>query len=184
MRAQTYDTTQRNRLDEAEVAQAFHGSQRIVVELAVVVDAAHAGPHQEILVGQDLVPERLDFGHLGEEAVAADVEAPAVALDGPADPPDHVVGFQDGGVDDAEAGELVRRCEPCRPGTDDDDLLVIHGESSHGKRKCPSGQGAGPRPARRRPEGRRPPAPADGRARSGSPTRSRAPDGRSRPGRG
>ena len=36
----------------------------------------------------------LDLLHLGEEAVAADVEAPAVALDGAADAADHVVGLE------------------------------------------------------------------------------------------
>ena len=54
------------------------------------------GPQHEVLVGEDLVPERLDLLHLGEEAVAADVEAPAVALDGPADAADDVVGLEDG----------------------------------------------------------------------------------------
>ena len=41
------------------------------------------------------MPEVLDLGDLGEEAVAADVEAPAVALDRPADAADDVVGLED-----------------------------------------------------------------------------------------
>ena len=75
--------------------ERVHGLERVVEELAVVVDAAHAGPEQEVVVRQDLVPERLDLRHLGEEAVAADVEAPAVALDGAADATDHRVGLED-----------------------------------------------------------------------------------------
>ena len=51
---------------------------------------------QEVFVGEDLVPHGLDLGHLGEEAVAADVEAPAVPLDGAADAADDRVGLEDG----------------------------------------------------------------------------------------
>ena len=82
--------------------------QRVVVVLALVVDAAHAGPQHEVLVGQDLVPEGLDLLHLGEEAVAADVEAPAVALDGAADAADHRVGLEDRRRD-AVPGRPARR---------------------------------------------------------------------------
>ena len=58
--------------------QGVHGLERVVVELALVVDPAHAGPQHEVALGEDLVPEGLDLGHLGEEAVSAQVEAPAV----------------------------------------------------------------------------------------------------------
>jgi hypothetical protein len=96
------------------------GLERVVEEPAAVVDAAHARPHQEVLVGQDLVPQRLDRPGLGEEAVAADVEAPSPALHGPADAADHVVGLEDGrphpGLD-----QLVGGGQPGRPGPDDDD---------------------------------------------------------------
>ena len=68
--------------------------ERVVVELALVEDAAHAGAEHEVALGQDLVPQLLDLGHLGEEAVAAEVEAPAVAHDGAADAADHVVGLE------------------------------------------------------------------------------------------
>ena len=83
-------------LDDPEVAQRVRRLQRVVVELAAVEDAAHPRPHQEVLVRQDLVPERLDLGHLGEEPVAADVEAPALALGGAADAADHRVALDDG----------------------------------------------------------------------------------------
>src|SRR5206468_4391847 len=73
------------RLPDAEVLQGVGRLEGVVVVLAVVVDAAHAGPEHEVLVLEDLVPQSLDLLHLREEAVAADVEAPAVALDGAAD---------------------------------------------------------------------------------------------------
>ena len=81
-------------LDHAQVAQRVQRLQRVVVELALVVDPALAGPEHEFLVRQDLVPEGLHYAHLGKEAVAADVETPPVALHGPADPPDHAIGLQ------------------------------------------------------------------------------------------
>ena len=87
-------------------ASAFEALERVVVELAVVVDAAHPGPQHEVVVGQDLVPQRLDLGHLGEEAVPADVEAPAVALDGAADAADDVVGLEHGRSVHAVLGQL------------------------------------------------------------------------------
>ena len=124
--------------------QRVPGPQGVVVELAAVVDAAQAGPQQEVVLGQDLVPERLDLGHLGEEAVAADVEAPAVALDGAADAADDVVGFEHGGVDDAGAAQLVGRGEPRRAGTDDDDLVVSHGGPGHRKRTSASARERAP----------------------------------------
>ena len=108
-------------LDQAEVAEGVDGLERVVEVLAVVVDAALAGPHQEVLVGEDLVPEVLDRLHLGEEAVAADVEAPPVALDGAADAADHVVGLEDGGGD-AELVELEGGGEAGGTGADDDDV--------------------------------------------------------------
>ena len=101
--------------------ERVEGLERVVEVLAVVEDAAHAGPQEEVLVGEDLVPEVLDGLHLGEEAVAADVEAPAVALDGAGDAADDVVGLEDGGAD-VVLGELVGRGEAGRTGADDHDL--------------------------------------------------------------
>ena len=66
------------------------------------------------------MPEVVDPLHLGEEAVAADVEAPAVALHRAADAAHDVVGLEHGGGD-AGLGELLRGRETGRPGTDDDD---------------------------------------------------------------
>ena len=48
------------------------------------------------LVAEDLVPEVLDRLDLGEEAVAADVEAESLVLRGAGDAADDVVGFEHG----------------------------------------------------------------------------------------
>ena len=49
-----------DRLDQPEVAQCVERLEGVVVELAVVEDAAHPGAHEEVLVGQDLVPQVRD----------------------------------------------------------------------------------------------------------------------------
>ena len=41
------------------------------------------------------MPEILDWLHLGEEAMASNVEPPAISFDSPADPSDHLVGLED-----------------------------------------------------------------------------------------
>jgi len=66
------------------------------------------------------VPETFDGGHLGEEPMPADVEAPAVALGGPADAADHVVRLKDGDLA-VGLGQLVCRGEAGRPAPDDRD---------------------------------------------------------------
>src|ERR1019366_10464186 len=75
-------------LDDAQIGQCVPQLDRVVVVLTPVEDAAHARTEEEVLVGQDLVPELLDGYHFGEEAVAADVEQPTVALHGAADAPE------------------------------------------------------------------------------------------------
>ncbi len=95
-RTQRYDATQRTASTGPRLRSTFIGDERVVVELALVEDAALPRPAEEVLLAEDLPPEVVDRADLGEEAVAADVEAPAVALDGATDPADHVVGFEDG----------------------------------------------------------------------------------------
>ena len=70
------------------------GLQRVREEAAVVVDARHAAPGEE-LVAEHLLPEALDRLQLREEAVAAEVEAVAVELDRLGDPADVAVGLED-----------------------------------------------------------------------------------------
>ena len=101
---------------------AFLGIDRVVVELLAVVDAAHARAAQEVVLAEDLEPQVVDRLHLGEEPVAADVEAPAVAHGGAADAADDVVGLEHG-RGHAPLGEHVRGGEPGGAGTDDHDVV-------------------------------------------------------------
>ena len=74
------------------------GAQRVVVELAAGSRCGSAGAAAgSSSSGRISCQSASTSGHLGEEAVAADVEAPAVALDGAADPADDVVGLEHGG---------------------------------------------------------------------------------------
>ena len=75
-------------------------------------------------VGQDLVPEGLDLGHLGEEAVAAQVEAPAVAHDGAADAAHLVVGLEHDRLL-PPFGQQVGRRQATGPRAGDDDGCFI-----------------------------------------------------------
>ena len=84
-----------DRLPQAQVAQGVDRLEGVVVELALVVDPAHARAQHEVALGQDLVPQGLHLGHLGEEAVPAQVEPPAVAHHGAADAADDVVRLED-----------------------------------------------------------------------------------------
>src|SRR5581483_1576492 len=68
-----------NGLDDAERAERVERLQRVGDVAAGVVDAREA-PAAEELVAEDLSPGVLDLLVLGEEAVAADVEAVAVVL--------------------------------------------------------------------------------------------------------
>ncbi len=74
-------------LDRAELADHVGAVERVVEELLVPVDARLARALEE-LVAHDLVPEVVDLPVLGEEAVAAEVEAVAVAHLGPGDAAD------------------------------------------------------------------------------------------------
>jgi hypothetical protein len=56
-RTHRYDRTQRTASMDPRFFRALTGLDRVVVELALVVDAAHAGPQHEVLVGEDLVPQ-------------------------------------------------------------------------------------------------------------------------------
>jgi hypothetical protein len=74
------------------------------------------------LITQQLRPQRLDLGGLGEEPMAADVEAKPVVLSGPRNPADVVgVRLKD---DDRFAGlrQQIAGREARGPGADDDRL--------------------------------------------------------------
>ena len=85
----------------------------------------------KLVARQQVVPQLLDLGHLGEEAVPADVEAPAVAHDGPADPADDVVALDDDRRD-ATLGEPEGCGEPGGAGADDHDIRRMGVRGVHG----------------------------------------------------
>ena len=106
------------RLVGPDVAQRVGQLQRVVVELAPVVDAAQPR-HADELVAHHLAPHRLHLAHLGEEAMPPDVEAkPLVALrarDAPHDP----VGLHHHAPARAQLPQLVRARQTRRTRTDD-----------------------------------------------------------------
>ena len=135
-----------DRLDEPEVAQGVHGAQRVVEQLPVVVDPAHPRAQDELVLGEDLVPQRLDLGHLGEEAVPADVEPPAVALRGAGDAAHHRVALQHRGGDPG-LHQLVGGRQARRTGADDHDgsrALDGHPRAGVGGRDLGRGAHTGP----------------------------------------
>src|SRR6185312_10856627 len=75
------------RAPDSEVPQRLEPAQRIGIKFAVIEDAAHPRPLDEV-VGQDLVPQVHYLARLRKEAVSANVEAEALVLDGPADAAD------------------------------------------------------------------------------------------------
>jgi hypothetical protein len=81
-------------LERAELLDHVHALERVGQELPVPVDARHARALEELLA-HDLVPQVVDFLGLGEEAVAAEIEAVPVAHLGLGDAADLVLGFED-----------------------------------------------------------------------------------------
>src|SRR6476659_1973297 len=87
--------------------------------MPVVKDAREARDELE-LRAEPLLPERLDFGHLREEAVAADVEAITLVGLGARDPAD-VFACLEYDSPAARARERQRSGETRGPGPDDRD---------------------------------------------------------------
>src|SRR5439155_25034695 len=82
-------------------------------------------PPREHLLAQDLCPEVFDLLVLGEEAVAADVEAVAVVLDRARDPAHVVVVLLQHRGGQAAARQLVSGGQPGRSATQDHDLVAV-----------------------------------------------------------
>ena len=106
-------------LDRAELADHVHALQRVVEELAVPVDPRHARALEELLV-HHLVPEVVDLLGLGEEAMAAEVEAVAVAHLGLGEAADLVLGLEHDHRPPLP-GEQVARGQPRRAAAEDGD---------------------------------------------------------------
>ena len=84
---------EREELDRAELLITSMPVERVVEELAVPVDPRHARALEELLA-HHLVPEVVDLLGLGEEAVAAEIEAVAVADLGLGEAADLVLGLE------------------------------------------------------------------------------------------
>ena len=91
-------------------------------------------PHPALLAaGAVAVVVGVYLRHFGEEAVAADIETPTVALHGAADTAHDVVGFEHGGPP-SHLAQLVGRGQARRAGADDYDIagqiarLISHSE--------------------------------------------------------
>src|SRR5438874_4869958 len=84
-----------HRLPQAQPCDDILRRDRIVEVLAVVVDAREPRPLEE-LVAEHLLPETLNGLELGEETVAAEIEAIAVELDRLCDPTNRSIGLEDG----------------------------------------------------------------------------------------
>ena len=85
------------RLIGADVPQRVERLQRISVEFAAIIDPAQARAQEEVVLA-DFMPQIVDFLHLGEEAVAANVEAETLVDLGPGDPADVIAFFENDGV--------------------------------------------------------------------------------------
>ena len=113
------------RAQEAQLPERIDGLERIMEELAVVVDPAEPRPSEQ-LVAQDLAPEPVDLVALREEPVSADVEAIAFVLVGPADAADQPrVGFEND-ARLAVLAQLVGGGQPGRAAAGDDGLVGRH----------------------------------------------------------
>ncbi len=114
-----------HRLPEAEPPEHVLRRERVRVVLAAVVDPRQPGARQEVLA-EDRLPEALDRRHLREEAVAAEVEAEAVELDGLRDAADERVRLEHRRLLAALA-EHVRGGEAGGPGPEDGDPGRVFG---------------------------------------------------------
>ena len=111
-------------LEETQLGQGVHRPQWVVEQLAVIEDARLARPRDQ-LVAQDVIPQRLDLGGLGEKAVAADIEAEALVVFGPRNTADvHRIPFQHDDVH-ALGGQPAGSGEAGRAGADTHDPLRV-----------------------------------------------------------
>ena len=78
---------------DPDIGQGIENLERVIVVLPAVVDPALARNGDEF-VAKHLAPHLLDFANLGEEAVAADIEAIALVRLGPGDPAHQVARFE------------------------------------------------------------------------------------------
>ena len=112
------------RAPHAEIEQGLERAQRVGVEFALIIDAAHPRALDEI-VRQDLVPQIDHFAALREESMTADVEAKTLVLDGTADPADIDRVLLDHRHALARLGQQIGSGEAGGAGADDGDIRPI-----------------------------------------------------------
>jgi hypothetical protein len=95
-------------LEGADLAHDVGEAQRVVDEAPAPEDPREPVAHEQ-LVAEHLLPQRLHLGRLREEAMAAEVEAIAVAHDGARQPADLRVGLED-----HDGALVVREHVACR----------------------------------------------------------------------
>jgi hypothetical protein len=86
---------------------------------------------EQILVVEELAPDRFDLRHLGEESVATCVQQPPIPPPGTAEATDLFVGLQDH-RDEFALGQAPCGGQPGGAGTDDHDLRLVAGRTAHG----------------------------------------------------
>ena len=109
--------THSHRFQGTQAEEGVHRLQRIVEELAPIVDAGEARTHQHFLV-EDLVPQRFDLRQLAEEAVPPDVESIALVHRGPGDATHRLVLLEDDGRKTVSR-QLIGSGQAPGSGTDD-----------------------------------------------------------------
>src|SRR5205823_3592913 len=114
--------------------------ERVVEVLPAVVDPRETWAGEE-LVAEQLLPQLLDRLQLGEEAVASQVEAVALELNGLSDAAHHAVGLEDGAPDSTLAQNVGGR-QPGGPGSQDGGSGVF--EALPQACKCTPGPGRDP----------------------------------------
>ena len=106
-------------LERADLGEDVARAQRVLDEATPPVDPREPWPDQQLLP-QKLLPEVFDLLALGEEAVAAEVEAVAVAKDGAGEAADLPLGLEDDHRD-VPLRQPVGGGEPGRTGPEDGD---------------------------------------------------------------
>ncbi len=119
-----------SRLGHPQAPQGVQRAQRVVEETSAVVDPGHPAPDEQVAV-EDLAPQGLDLGDLGEEAVAADVHAAALEDHAAGDAPHGLVGLEDD-TPAPELAELEGGGQSGGAGADDDGLLRVGRGSQRG----------------------------------------------------
>src|SRR3546814_3466637 len=107
-----------------QIGQGFESPQRVAVEFALIIDAAHAGTLNEV-VRQDLIPEIHHLFCYGNETVAANIKAKALMFHCPADPAHISSIFLNYRDTIATLSEQISSRTPCRTCDNDGYIYIL-----------------------------------------------------------